>query len=89
MNKKYNGKCPICRGQLVIEDGLVSCSLEPHYTIAQGDFENLWGDYVKAVAVLNLNDDNTSKQVAELSEQLIKDLLAANKAGAQNDSKNP
>ena len=84
MSKKYNGKCPICRGQMVIKDGLLSCSLESHYKIAKSDFETLWGDYVKTVAILNLNDDNTSAKVAELAEQLVKDLLAANKAGAKS-----
>lgn len=38
----YNGRCPLCRGQLILKDGFLSCAEAEHYQIGQQDFESLW-----------------------------------------------
>ena len=46
-DNKYVGKCPVCQGQLVLnnETGVLTCSKKEHYRILRKDFEGAWKAY--------------------------------------------
>lgn len=71
---EYNGKCPVCSGQLEVDGNLLKCMEEDHYVISQIIYEAAWEEYdssagtpLDAEALLQiLLEGNTSSNKPEM-----------------------
>jgi len=44
-SEAYNGKCPLCSGQLELRGNKLFCLGDMHYACYQEDFEKVWHDH--------------------------------------------
>lgn len=95
MEKEYNGKCPLCSGQLYKDVEILRCG-KGHYQIECVKFERRWKDYMMDVAALEkrnsdkeLNDDEFISMKGEQINQLLQDLQESNLRGAMKTPYNP